>query len=259
MNKRLRRCRWQVLALCVTATLAYPGLAQEESLSPGINKGYDNPNVERTVKQYERENRDVVQHSKEIVAACGLKPGVDVADIGAGTGLHTRPIARKVAPDGKVYAVEITQPFLEQIEKTCCEQGIENVVCVHSRVGSTELDPKSIDMAFLCDTYHHFEYPYKMLDSIYAALRPGGRLIIVDYKKEEGVSPEWVFGHVRADKNTVIKECEKAGFTFLDEVPDAMKIHYIIRLQKPSTSASASRETAACTTPTSQAVSPGSA
>jgi predicted methyltransferase len=237
MNERLRSWRWQFLALSITATFGYPARAQQESLTPGINRCYDTPNVERIVKQYERENRDVVQHSKEIVAACGLKPGVDVADIGAGTGLHTRPIARKVCPGGKVYAVEITQPFLEQIEKTCREEGIENVVCVHSQVGSTELDPGSIDVAFLCDTYHHFEYPYKMLDSIHAALRPGGRLIIVDYKKEKGVSPDWVFGHVRADKSTVIKECEKAGFAFLDEVPDAMKIHYIIRLQKPSISA----------------------
>lgn len=236
MNERLRIWRWQLIAFCITATLASPVRAQDESLSPGINKDYDNPNVERTVKQYERENRDVVEHSKEIVAACQLKTGMDVADIGAGTGLHTRPIARKVLPGGKVYAVEITRPFLEQIKKTCRDQGIENVVCVPSKVGSTELAPESIDVAFLCDTYHHFEYPYKMLESIHTALRPGGRLIIVDYKKEAGVSPKWIFGHVRADKSTVVEECEKAGFTFLDEVPDVMKIHYIIRVQKPSAS-----------------------
>jgi ubiquinone/menaquinone biosynthesis C-methylase UbiE len=257
MNE-LRSWCWQFLVLGVMAAFAFPAWAQDESLSPGINKGYDNPNVERIVKQYERENRDVVQHSKEIVAACELKPGMNVADIGAGTGLHTRPIARKVAPDGKVYAVEITKPFLHQIEKTCREQGIENVVCVHCKVDSAELKQESIDLAFLCDTYHHFEYPFKMLDSIHTALRPSGRLIIVDYKKEEGVSPKWVFGHVRADKSTVIRECEKAGFIFVDEVPDVMEIHYIIRLQKPSTSKNASRETAACTTPKSQIVSPSS-
>jgi len=236
MNERPRRWRRQHLVLIALATLACPARAQDESLSPGINKSYDDPNVERIVKQYERDSRDVVQHSNEIVAACGLKPGMDVADVGAGTGLHTRPIARKVAPDGKVYAVEITKPFLKQIEKTCRDQGIENVVCVHSKVDATELQPESIDMAFLCDTYHHFEYPYKMLDSIHTALRPGGRLVIVDYKKQEGVSPKWVFGHVRSDKSTVVEECEKAGFTFLDEVPDVMKNHYVLRFRKPPAS-----------------------
>ena len=135
-----------------------------------------------------------------------------------------------------VYAVEITEPFLDYIQKTCREQGIENVVCVHSKVDSAELQPESIDRAFLCDTYHHFEYPFKMLGSIHRALRPGGRLFIGDYRKQEGVSPSWVFGHVRADKKTVIEECGKAGFKFLDEV-DLMKIHYLIRLEKPTTTA----------------------
>jgi predicted methyltransferase len=235
MNEQSRRWHGHGLALILLILLARPARSQEESLSPGINKSYENPKVERIVEQYERDSRDVVQHSKEIVAACELKSGMDVADVGAGTGLHTRPIARRVRPGGKVYAVEITEPFLAQIEKTCREQGIENVVCVHSKIDSADLDPDSIDVAFLCDTYHHFEYPFKMLDSIHQALRPGGRLVIVDYKKEEGVSPKWVFGHVRADKNTVIEECEKAGFTFLDEVPDVMKIHYILRFKKPST------------------------
>jgi ubiquinone/menaquinone biosynthesis C-methylase UbiE len=257
MNERPRRWRPQCLAPIVLASLVYAAGAQDESLSPGINKNYENPNVERIVKQYERDNRDVVEHSKEIVAACRLKPGMDVADIGAGTGLHTRPIARKVLPGGKVYAVEITKPFLEQIEKTCRDQGIDNVVCVHSKVDSTELDPESIDVAFLCDTYHHFEYPYKMLDSIRTALRPGGRLVVVDYKKEEGVSPKWVFGHVRANKNAVVEECEKAGFTFLDEVPDVMKIHYVLRFKKPSALEKPRPETTPCTNPKGQAVSPG--
>ncbi len=216
----------------IFSLLALPRLpAQDESLSPNVNKPYKNPNAEKTAKSYERENRDVVQNKDKIVAACQLKPGLDVADIGAGTGLFTRPFAAKVAPDGKVYAVEITKPFLEYIEKTCKEQGIKNVEGVFSTPTSAKLPAESIDVAFICDTYHHFEYPYKMLDSIFTAMRPGGRLIIVDYEREEGISPKWVFGHVRADKKTVIEEVTKAGFTFVDEV-DLMKIQYVIRFVK---------------------------
>ena len=70
-----------------------------------------------------------------------------------------------------------------------------------------------------------------MLESIYTALRPRGRLIIVDFKKEKGVSPDWVFGHVRADKKTVIEGVVKEGFTFVDEV-EMMKLQYVIRFEK---------------------------
>ena len=234
MNVQPRRWRWQCLALIVLATLAYPAQAQDESLSPGINKNYENPKVERIVEQYERENRDVVQHSKEIVAACELRPGVDVADIGAGTGLHTRPIARKVAPDGKVYAVEITKPFLEQIEKTCRDQGIENVVCVPSKVGSTELDPDSIDLAFLCDTYHHFEYPQAILASLHRALRPGGRLVVVDFEKIEGTSQKWILEHVRAGRQGVSAEIVKAGFAMDRQMHvDGMIENYMLQFRRP--------------------------
>jgi len=223
------------LALLTLPVAAGPARAQEESVKPGINKTYDNPDVERVAKSYERESRDVVKKLDEIVAACELRPGMAVADVGAGTGLFTRPLARKVAPGGTVFAVDITEEFVDWIEKTCREQGIENVTCVKNTETSVELAPESVDLAFVCDTYHHFEYPFKMLDSIYAALKPGGRLVIVDYKREKGVSPEWVFGHVRADKKTVIAECERAGFTFLDEVPDLMRQNYLIRLEKRST------------------------
>ncbi len=205
--------------------------AQEESLSPNINKPYKAPDAEKTATSYERDDRDVVEHRDKIIAVCELKSGLDVADIGAGTGLFARPFASKVAPEGKVYAVEITKEFLEHIDKTCKERGITNVEGVFSTPTSAELPANSVDMAFICDTYHHFEYPFRMLESIHAALRPGGRLIIVDYKKEKGVSPDWIFGHVRADKKAVIEEVAKAGFAFVDEV-EMMKLQYVIRFEK---------------------------
>jgi ubiquinone/menaquinone biosynthesis C-methylase UbiE len=205
--------------------------AQEESLSPEINKPYKDPDAEKTATRYERDDRDVVEAKDKIIAACELRQGLNVADIGAGTGLFTRPFAKKVAPGGKVYAVDITKPFLTHIEKSCKEQGIDNVRSVLSTLTSAKLPANSIDIAFICDTYHHFEYPYKMLRSIYPALRPGGQLIVVDYEKEKGVSPDWVFGHVRADKKVVIEEVVKTGFTYVDEV-DVMKLQYLIRFEK---------------------------
>ena len=109
MKSVLRTLPYLLLALLFCVVAVPPAAAQDESVRPGINKCYEKVDVEKTAKQYERESRDLVQHRDEIVAGCKLKPGMDVADVGAGTGLFTRPFAAKVAPDGKVYAVDITK------------------------------------------------------------------------------------------------------------------------------------------------------
>ena len=232
----MRTCRHTLLPLLLGLILplaaTLPVVAQQQSLKPGINRPYENPDVQRQVQSLERDSRVVVENHEGIVTACQLEPGMAIADVGAGTGLFTRMFAAKVKPGGKVYAVEIAQKFLDHIEKTCKEKGVQGVVGVLGTATSAELAPESIDRAFLCVTYHHFEYPFKMLDSIYQAMRGGGRLIIVDYKRKQGVSPQWVFGHVRADKKTVIEEVTKAGFKFVDEV-DLMKVQYVIRFEKP--------------------------
>ncbi len=197
--------------------------AQEESVKPGINDKYRTADVERTAKMFEGEKRDVVVKRDEILAACQLKPGMTVADVGAGTGLFSRLFARKVAPEGKVYAVDITESFVEHVDKTCEEQDIKNVACVVCTPKSAQLSAESVELVFLCDTYHHFEYPFAMLDSIRAALRSDGRLIVIDRKDASD--------HVRADQETVKKEVVAAGFKFLDETKVSAR-EYLMRFQK---------------------------
>ena len=151
-----------------------------------------------------------------------------VADVGSGTGLFTRLIAPKLAPGGKVYAVDISKKLVDHVLDTCRQQkiaGVEGRVCTDT---STTLDADSIDLAFVCDTYHHFEYPAKTLESIRQALRRGGRLIVVDYKKEPGVTADWIMKHVRADKKTVIEEITRAGFQLSKDVDVHLKQQYFL-------------------------------
>ena len=131
-----------------------------------------------------------------------------VADIGAGSGVHARLFAEAVSPGGKVYAVDIMQEFLDHIEATCKGKGITNVLCVLGSDTSCNLKPGSVDVAFSSDTYHHFEYPFKMMASIRAALRPNGKFILIDFKDRSG--------HVRADSKTVIEEITRSGFRLID-------------------------------------------
>jgi predicted methyltransferase len=90
------------------------------------------------------------------------------------------------------------------------------------------LPDASIDMAFLVDTYHHFEYPQSMLSSIRAALRDGGTLIIIDFRKDPRRSSAWVMGHVRAGRKVVINEVERAGFELLDDKELLRSNYYLV-------------------------------
>ena len=189
------------------------------------------PDPKKYVGTMEVESREVFNLRKQIVAACRLKPGLSVADVGAGTGLFTRLFAAEVAPGGTVYAADIAANFLKHIEATCKDAGIKNVKTVLCKVDSSELPPAAVDVVFLCDVYHHFEFPEKTLASLHAALKPGGRLVVVDYRREKGIGPEWVFKHVRAGKETVTREIEAAGFKLQGE-EKFLKENYMIEFQQ---------------------------
>jgi ubiquinone/menaquinone biosynthesis C-methylase UbiE len=206
-------------------------LAQDTSLKPGINKSYENPDVEKRVKQFEGESREISQKRREIVDVCELKLGLNVADIGAGTGLFSRLFAKEVGPKGTVYAVDISSEFIDHILKTSKEQDLKNVKGIVCSPDSTKLPPNSVDLAFICDVYHHFEFPYKTMATVHKALRPGGRLIVIDFKKIPGVSKEWIFGHVRCDQKEVTAEIVEAGFELID-TPDIMEEQYVLRFKK---------------------------
>jgi len=123
-----------------------------------------------------------------------------------------------VGPAGTVYAVDIAPKFIEHIENTCKENGLTNVVGVVCPPDSVGLPAASIDLAFICDTYHHFEFPFRTMASVHRALRSGGRVVVIDFERIEGVSPAWVLGHVRAGRETVTHEIASTGFRLADEV-----------------------------------------
>lgn len=131
-------------------------LAQEKSVKPGINDSFRDPDPKEFLGRFEVESREVFARRKEIVAACQIQPGQTVADIGAGTGLFTRLFSEAVGKDGRVIAVDISQKFLDHIQKTCREAGQRNVETLLCKADSTELPAESVDVAYICDTYHHF-------------------------------------------------------------------------------------------------------
>jgi SAM-dependent methyltransferase len=226
-----RKVAEQLLQFFKADPTARPWFVQEKSVRPGINDPFKDPDLPKYIGVFEGESREVFAKRKEIVAACQLKPGMVVADIGAGTGLFTRLFAPAVGPTGKVYAVDIARKFIDHIAKTCKEAGIQNVTGVVCTPTSVELPPASCDLAFICDTYHHFEFPGRTLATIHRALRPGGRLVLVDFRRIEGQSSEWVLGHVRAGQEVFTREIVAAGFRVVDE-PAFLKENYCVRFER---------------------------
>ena len=211
-------------------------LAAEESVRPGINEKFLDPNlkVDDWLKRFEVESREIFHARDAILEVCALKPGMRVADIGAGTGLYTRLFAEKVGPRGWVYAVEINGNFLKHIQERAKQEKQANITTVLCPEDSVGLPPESIDLAFICDVYHHFEYPHSSMASLYRALKPGGRLILIDFIRIEGKAREWVLGHVRAGEEVFRKEVEEVGFRFDAklEVP-GLEENYCLRFTKP--------------------------
>jgi ubiquinone/menaquinone biosynthesis C-methylase UbiE len=196
-------------------------------VDPSINERFKNPDVEANVESFEREDRPVYKYRHAIVAALGLRAGDDVADVGAGSGFMARIIAREVGPEGQVYAVDIAQATIDHIEAAAREEGIGNVKGVLGGERTTHLPPDSVDLVLICDTYHHFEYPADIMASIFAALRPGGRLVVIDYERIRGVTADSRYEHLRGGKGTFSDEIKDAGFDLEKELPLIPESYYL--------------------------------
>lgn len=224
LSVRMRICLLLILAL----NAAY---GQEPRVRPDVNRPFVAPDFQQWVARFERPGREVYDQRHQIVAATGVKAGMTVADIGAGTGLFTRLFAERVGASGTVYAVDISKVFVDEILRLSKEQGLRNVKGVVDSSTDVGLPPQSIDTAFICDTYHHFEDPLETMQSIRRALKPGGQVIVIDFRKIPGVSTAWVMGHVRADQAQVVREIESTGFRLVED-SDLLKSNYFLRFAR---------------------------
>lgn len=221
-----------IFAFVLVVSSSMAALAQEESVKPGVNDAFKDPDVSEWVKKFEGESREVYLKRKEIVAACGLEMGMAVADVGAGTGLFTRLFAEAVGKEGKVFAIDISPKFLEHIDTSAKQFGLTNVQTILGTDHSLELAANSVDVVFICDTYHHFEYPARMMRSIDTSLNEGGRVVLIDFHRIPEKSSQWVLSHVRAGQEVFEKEITELGFQKTSEAHDLLHENYFVVFQK---------------------------
>ncbi len=218
-----------------TATLTKPDVIQEKSVRPGINDNFlkKDLDVSEWIGRFELESREVYAERNAVLKATKIKPGLEVADIGAGTGFYSRLFADAVGSDGFVYAVDLAPQFLEHIEYKSREDNVRNLKSVLCTDRSVNLPANSIDVAFICDTYHHFEYPSATLETIHRALRVDGTLVLIDFDRIPGKSRDFILGHVRGGKEVFQSEIEAAGFQLLEDVTiPGFKENYLLRFGK---------------------------
>lgn len=227
----IRQCSTAAILWTLSLSLT-AGLAQDKSVKPGVNDSFKNPNLDEWVKKFEGESRETYQKRKEIVEACQIDPGMTIADIGAGTGLFTRLFADAVGKNGIVYAVDISPKFLEHIRDSAAKMNLSNVKTILGNDYSAELPESSIDVVFICDTYHHFEFPSRMMTSIHKALKPHGRVVLIDFIRVADQSTDWVMSHVRAGEDVFEREITECGFKRVSEVDGLLKENYLIIFEK---------------------------
>ncbi|HWM92760.1 MAG TPA: class I SAM-dependent methyltransferase [Thermoanaerobaculia bacterium] len=175
----------------------------------------------------EREGRAEDERPEIVLRAMNLKDGDVVADLGAGTGFYSRRLARAVAPTGKVWANDIQPEMLDRLKELAAKEGVTNVVTV---VG-TETDPKlpraAFDWILLVDVYHEFQQPEPMLAKIREALKPGGRVALVEYRAE-GDTAAHIHASHKMSVEQVLAEWVPAGFVHVETREELPTQHLFI-------------------------------
>ena len=133
----------------------------------------------------ERSGRELEEEPDKALDALGSLSGLTVADLGAGSGYFTVRLAARTGPKGRVFATDLQPEMLKMLATRLARENVKNVTLVQGAIDDPKLPPGSIDLVLMVDVYHEFSEPQKMLRGIRAALRPGGRLVLLEYRKED--------------------------------------------------------------------------
>lgn len=217
---------------------AFAALALTGALSAQVagqaNAGYKTPeqrqNVASTLGNPERDQQ---QKPGQLVHDMGLQKGMTVADVGTGIGYMLPALSHAVGPDGHVIAEDIFDDFLAGAKERVANLKLSNVTFVKGTETDPNLPEGQVDEELVLDAYHHFDYPEKMLAALYKALKPGGKLVVVEYYKRPEAMPNGrAMTHIRLDMPDVIKEIEANHFHLVMEKETIHNSQYMLVLEK---------------------------
>ena len=176
----------------------------------------------------ERPEREDEEAPSKALDALDLKPGMVVADIGAGSGYYSSRIARRVGPTGRVYATDIQQGMIELLDRRIKAEGLTNVTTVLGAMDEPRLPAKSIDLAIMVDVYHELQQPQIFLQRLKETFKPGGRLVLLEFRKEDPKVP--ILEVHKMSVAEVDQELKAEGFE-IEKVDNRLPWQHIIVLR----------------------------
>jgi ubiquinone/menaquinone biosynthesis C-methylase UbiE len=157
-----------------------------------------------------RQTRQAEEHPDDVMRQLALKPGMVVCDMGCGNGFYSLLMARQIAPDGKVLAVDIQPEMLRLLQLRAKDQGIENIEPILSSVVDPQLPKNAVDLVLMVDVYHEFSHPVQMLAGIRESLAPGGLVALLEYREEDPTVP--IKPLHKMSKRQIMREYRANGF-----------------------------------------------
>jgi ubiquinone/menaquinone biosynthesis C-methylase UbiE len=174
----------------------------------------------------ERNEREIEELPETALDAIGIKSGMAVADVGAGSGYFTLRLSKRVGPGGKVYAVEVQPEMMAILRRHVAKEKLTNVVTIIGSEADPRLPLKSVDLILLVDVYHEFSQPQSMLRKMKEALRPNGRLVLLEYRKEDPHIP------IRSEHKMSVAEAkaevEAEGYKLEKVLNDLPRQHILV-------------------------------
>lgn len=162
------------------------------------------------VSWLERRERESEERPQLMIDALQIKPGQTIADLGAGSGYYSFRIAPLVGEQGNVLAIDVEPRMLRIVTERAKRAGVANVTTVLSTPSDPNLEPNSIDLLFMVDVYHELEFPLEMMTKVREALKPGGRVALIEYRAED---PAVMIKPVhKMSERQIIRELTAAGF-----------------------------------------------
>ena len=215
------------------AVVAFTGVLGAQ-VAQQANSTYRTEADRKTVAQtLAAPTREETQRPGDLIKTMGLMPGMTVADVGTGVGYMLPYLSRRVGPAGRVLAEDIFDDFLAGAKETVETQKLENITFVKGTETDPNLPEGQVDMELVLDAYHHFDYPEKMLAALRKALKPDGKLVVVEYYKRESAMPNGrALTHIRLDMPDLIKEIEANHFHLIMEKEHIRNVQYILVLEK---------------------------
>lgn len=226
MSKRIATALFLLIAAAVAAP--HPARAQTAQMTP--HHGFSN--IKHWAKIFESPERARWQKPDEVVHVLDLKPGETVVDIGAGTGYFTRRFAKAVGPTGRAIGLDVEPGMVAYMHKDAARLGLKNYEARVVKPDNPELKPDSADLIFLCDAYHHLNDQTAYFHRLIHALKPDGRVAIVDFHRSSPIGPP---AKIRVPLSKLREQMNEAGYKMTRSF-DFLPYQYFVEFEPRETS-----------------------